>query len=155
MAHDRDPVGDPTSQAVRRPRVVEWESDDIQQYPPAWAAPTEAAPTSGEDISNDAGAFSIDQKQAAPLPFCTRLRYALPSFSTTSLTILISLYVNDFYGMLSFSLSHLCSEHDRLQLHGSSYCCASESHSHCSHLCSQSWNKPCVLIVLHRPCQIV
>jgi hypothetical protein len=38
-----------------------------------------------------------------PLSFSAKLFYALPSFSTTSLTLLISLYANDFYGASSRS----------------------------------------------------
>lgn len=35
----------------------------------------------------------------APLKWTQRLWYGLPAFSTTSLTITIALYANDFYGV--------------------------------------------------------
>lgn len=36
----------------------------------------------------------------APLKWTQRVWYGLPAFSTTSLTITIALYVNDFYGTI-------------------------------------------------------
>jgi hypothetical protein len=66
-----------------------------QNREPGW---TEVA----EVVSNDAGGLLPAEEKphvANPLSFFTRLTYSLPAFSTTSLTILISLYVNDFYGM--------------------------------------------------------
>lgn len=121
MADNQELLGDPAGPVGRQ---VAWGSGDIQQLPtapPAWTAITEAAPTSAADASNDGGALK-DEKYAIlpPLPFTTRLRYALPAFSTTSLTILISLYVNDFYGMRSLFLSDVSSNHD--QVHESSRC---------------------------------
>lgn len=41
----------------------------------------------------------------APLKGGELLAYALPAFSTTSLSLLISLYANDFYGVRSQSLN--------------------------------------------------
>ena len=43
-------------------------------------------------------ASACTQCQTAPLRRREIMAYALPAFSTTSLSLLISLYVNDFYG---------------------------------------------------------
>lgn len=43
-----------------------------------------------------------------PLSRSLRLIYGLPAFSTTSLTITIALYANDFYGAHGIKLQLIC-----------------------------------------------
>ena len=48
---------------------------------------------------------AIEVLKRPPLRKRELFAYALPSFSTTSLSLLISLYANDFYGVLSARFS--------------------------------------------------
>jgi hypothetical protein len=102
MTDKESPLEHSSGQAGTR-AVVAWpgSTDGSQQAAQPVMAEPVWAETEIAEVSNDTGGlFPAPEKTiVAPLPFSTRLRYAMPSFSTTSLTILISLYANDFYGM--------------------------------------------------------
>jgi hypothetical protein len=99
MADKPDPSGAPLAEPVwalssasNQPWQRANSSRDRQQV-------TNILPPMGTDVT-PADDHEQEEGQEPPLSLVKRITYALPAFSTTSLTILISLYANDFYGTI-------------------------------------------------------
>jgi hypothetical protein len=149
---DKDVIHGDKISWIERPNAIEQATEPTteQSREPGWT----------EVVSSDAGGLlPADEKPGIvdPLSLGTRLKYALPSFSTTSLTVLISLYINDFYGMHHPVLLHLRSLKSSRVLHGvmlpTPLVNSGPDSLHLLH--SEPWDKPCVSVFLYSAGQIL
>lgn len=144
-------MGDPATrngQAGARPQAVAWGAADNAIHQTAEHGWADAA-----GVSNNAGEFlPVDAKPVVdPLPLTTRLTYALPAFSTTSLTILISLYINDFYGVNLLAVASVRSAPDSSWQVAAQHCVASNRITPCS----EPGDEPCVSVLLYSARQVL